>query len=124
VLYNGSSPAVSLEGNGVAVALKAPTELTLPSAAAGATGKPGNLIITNDSSAAVQIGAAGKITNFGITADHCANATLASRSKCLVTVEFKPADGTKGQLVSILSYGFRYGANSGSVNVSLKGKVK
>jgi len=124
VSYNGTSPSVSLAGDSVAVSLKAPASQTLPGASPGATGKPVSLTISNESAAMVQLGAPSKLTDFTITSDHCANGSIASKSHCVVTMEFTPAGGTKGQLTSILSYGFRYGANSGSVSVTLKGKVK
>ncbi len=124
VPYNGSSPTVSLEGDAVAIKLKAPSSQTLPAAPPGATGKPGNLIITNHSAASVQLGVPGKLTNFSIASDHCAGVSLMPSSKCVVTMEFAPAIGTTGQITDMLSYGFTYGANSGSVSVMLKGKVK
>ncbi|MGO9268318.1 MAG: hypothetical protein ACLQBA_26100, partial [Candidatus Binataceae bacterium] len=83
--YNGTSPAETLEGNGVAVTLKAPSSKTLPSADAGSVGKTANVTISNRSAATVQLGAASGLTDFTIIADGCANATLAPKASCVVT---------------------------------------
>lgn len=122
--YNGTSPSETLKGNGIAVTLKAPGSKTLSRAVAGAIGKAANITITNRSAATVQLGAASAITDFTIIADGCADASLAPKASCVVTVAFAPAIGTSGELTSVLSYDFTYGANSGSVAVTLRGKVE
>ncbi len=122
--YNGTSPAETLEGNGIAVTLKAPSSKTLPSTDAGSVGKTANITISNRSAATVQLGAASGLADFTIIADGCANASLAPKASCVVTVEFAPGDGTSGELTGVLSYDFIYGANSGSVATTLKGKVE
>jgi hypothetical protein len=122
--YNGTSPAETLEGNGIAATLKAPSSKTLPSADAGSISKTANITISNRSAATVQLGAASLLEDFTITDDGCANASLAPKTSCVVTVEFEPAEGTSGELTAVLGYDFTYGANSGSVAVTLKGKVE
>ncbi len=122
--YNGSSPSETLDGNGIAATLRAPSSKTLPSTAAGSTGKAANITIRNSSTAVVQLGAASGLADFTITPDGCANAILAPKASCVVTVEFAPPADTTGTLSSVLSYGFTYGANRGSVAVTLKGKVE
>jgi hypothetical protein len=122
--YNGASPAETLEGNGIAATLKAPSSKTLPSADAGSVGRTANITIRNSSTATVQLGAASALTDFTITDDGCTGSTLAPKASCVVSVEFAPADGTSGELTSVLGYDFTYGANSGGVAVTLKGKVK
>jgi hypothetical protein len=122
--YNGASPAETLEGNGVAVTLKAPSSKTLPNDEAGEIGKTGTITISNRSAATVQLGAASALEDFTITDDGCAETTLAPKASCAVTVEFAPAEGTSGELTSALGYDFTYGANSGSVAITLKGKVE
>jgi hypothetical protein len=122
--YNGTSPSETLEGDGVAVTLKAPSLKRLPGADAGSVGKTANIRISNRSAATVQLGSASGLADFTIITDGCANASLAPKASCVVTVEFAPADGTSGELTSVLGYDFTYGANSGSVAVTLKGKVE
>jgi hypothetical protein len=121
--YNGTSLSETLEGDGIAITLKAPSSKTLPGVGAGAIGKAESITISNKSAAAVQLGAASAIPDFMITADECANGSLAPKASCVVTVAFAPATGTSGELSSTLSYDFTYGANNGNVAVTLKGKV-
>ncbi|HLW71504.1 MAG TPA: hypothetical protein VKS22_12880 [Candidatus Binataceae bacterium] len=124
--YNGASPSETLEGNGIAVTLSAPKSVTAPSVAAGSVGKAKKITIHNKSTATVQIGAASLSANFQIASggDACANTALAAKGKCVVSLEFAPATGTSGTLPGTLAYNFTYGANSNSVSISLKGKVK
>jgi uncharacterized repeat protein (TIGR03803 family) len=124
--YNGNSPPETLAGNGIAVTLDVSGPKTLPGAKAGAIGKAAKITITNKSTATVLLGPAGPLSDFTIATDGdgCADATLKPGSKCVVTVQFAPGDGTSGELASTLSYGFTYGANDGDVSVPLKGKVE
>jgi uncharacterized repeat protein (TIGR03803 family) len=122
--YNGTSPTETLIGTGIAATLKAPSSKTLPSVAAGSISKAEDLTIANRSAAMVQVGAASTLSDFVITADGCANVSLAPKARCVVTLEFAPAGGATGTLSGVLSYNFTYGANSGSVATTLKGKVK
>jgi hypothetical protein len=111
------------EGNGIGVTLRAPRSRTLPSAAAGAIGRTRNITIRNNTAVTVQLGVAGSTPNFVITADGCANMALAPKTNCTVTVELAPPVDASGWLTNVLSYGFTYGANSGGVAITLKGKV-
>jgi hypothetical protein len=124
ILYNGTSPSETLAGNGLAVTLKAPKSVTLPSTAAGTVGKAKNLTIKNKSDASVTLGASSLSANFAIATDACANATLGPNADCDVTVQFTPGVGASGTLTRSLIYNFAYGANVGSVTISIKGKVK
>jgi hypothetical protein len=125
VPYNGTSPSVTLIGNGMAVMLSAQKSLKLPSTAAGTVGKARIVEIENNSHAAVtftgeQIGG-----NFTLNSDGCANGMiLGANAECDVTFRFAPPAGTSGTLTGGITFDFKYGANSGIVTISLKGKVK
>ena len=56
VSYNGTSPAVSLSGTGIAVTLKAPSKETFSPVAAGGTGKPKAIKISNPATVSVSLG--------------------------------------------------------------------
>jgi hypothetical protein len=123
--YNGTSPSETLSGNGLAVTLSAPKSVTLPSTAAGTTGKAKKVTIKNTSDATVTVGAATLSGNFIFAPDACTGATLTPNTgKCVATLEFMPVAGSSGPLTGTLSYPFSYGTNSGNVSVPLKGKVK
>ena len=60
-----------------------------------------------------------------ITADGCANGTtLAPKTECIEALAFTPPAGSSGTLSGAFIFDFAYGANGGSVTVSIKGKVK
>jgi hypothetical protein len=125
--YNGTSPSETLNGNGLAVTLSAPKSVTLPSTAAGTTGKAKKVTIKNKSDATVTLGTASLSANFTFASggDACTGATLAhDTGKCVATLEFMPVAGSSGPLTGTLSYPFSYGTNSGNLSVPLSGKVK
>jgi hypothetical protein len=123
--YNGTSPSVTLIGNGLAVTLQAPKSVTLPSTAAGTVGKAKIVEIKNSSDAAVTFTSNISGDSFIFNSDGCANGmTLEPNADCDVTVQFTPGLGASGTLTRSLTYNFAYGANVGSVTISIKGKVK
>jgi hypothetical protein len=123
VPYNGVSPARTLEGTGIAMALKAPNAKTLPGAPAGALGKAVTVTISNKHHVTVQLAGPIGLTNALITSDSCTNRPLAPEATCAVTLKFAPPAGSRKKLTDHLSYAFTYGANSGQVTVFLKGTV-
>jgi hypothetical protein len=123
--YNGTSPSVTLIGNGMAVTLSAPKSVKLPSAAAGTVGKAKIIEIENNSAAAVTFTGEQFGGNFTFNSDGCANGMiLGANAECGVTFRFAPPAGTSGTLTGGITFDFKYGANSGIVTISLNGKVK
>ena len=126
--YNGTSPAMSLSGTGIAVTLKAPKSESFTAVDAGVTGKAKNIELSNSSTVPVTLETAALGApdpgSFTIASDGCSGQVLAPKSKCTVAVEFAPPGTASGTQTSTLSFGFTYGANSGSVSTALKSKVK
>ena len=126
--YNGASPAMSLSGNGIAVTLKAPKSESFTAVDAGVTGKAKNIELSNSSTVPVTLETAALGApdpgSFTIASDGCSGQVLAPKGKCTVAVEFAPPGSASGAQTSTLSFGFTYGANSGSVSTALKSKVK
>jgi sugar lactone lactonase YvrE len=126
--YNGASPAMSLSGTGIAVTLKAPKSESFTAVDAGVTGKAKNIELSNSSTVPVTLETAALGApdpgSFKIAGDGCSGQVLAPKSKCTVAVEFAPPGTASGTQTSTLSFGFTYGANSGSVSTALKSKVK
>lgn len=128
VAYNGGSPAVALEGDGIAVTLTAPKSQSFAAVDAGAVGKPVSIALSNSSTVTVTLGTATlgvpDAASFTITSDGCSGQPLAPKGKCEVAVEFAPPAMASGAQTSTLSFGFTYGANNGGVSTALKGNVK
>ncbi len=129
VIYNGTSPAVHLQGNGIAAALKAPKSESFSAVAAGSTtGKPKNIEISNSSTVPVTLETAALGApdpgSFTITSDECSGELIAPKGKCPVAIKFTPPGAASGAQTSTLSFGFTYGANTGNVSTALKSKVK
>ncbi|MGA8791861.1 choice-of-anchor D domain-containing protein [Candidatus Binatus sp.] len=128
VPYNGTGPTVALEGDGVAVTLKAPKSESFTAVDAGVTGKAKNIELSNSSTVPVTLKTAALGApdpgSFTIASDGCSGQVLAPKGKCTVAVEFAPPGSASGTQTSTLSFGFTYGANSGSVSTALKSKVK
>ncbi len=129
VIYNGTSPAVGLQGNGIAVTLKAPKSESFSAVDAGSTtGKPKNVEISNSSTVPVTLETATLGApdpgSFTITSDECSGELIAPKGKRTVAIKFAPPGGASGAQTSTLSFGFTYGANNGSVSTALKSKVK
>jgi hypothetical protein len=126
--YNGGSPAMSLSGTGIAVTLKAPKSESFTAVDAGVTGKAKNIELSNSSTVPVTLETAALGApdpgSFTISSDGCSGQVLAPKGKCTVAVEFAPPGSASGTQTSTLSFGFTYGANSGSVSTALKSKVK
>jgi hypothetical protein len=128
VSYNGTSPMITLTGDGVAVALKAPTSLSLPTQTPGTTGKPKNMTLSNPNTVAVTLESASRSGNdpgsFAIASDNCSGRMLAPKGKCEIGVKFAPPGNANGTQTATLSIGFTYGANRGSASTSLTGKLR
>jgi hypothetical protein len=126
--YNGRSPSITLKADGTTVSLSAPKTKRFAKTAAGSTSKAKIIMITNKSTAAVQLESPAIGGDFTQVSgeDTCANTTLEpkSKGKCTVEVDFAPAAGSSGEQTGTLSYDFTYGTNNGSVSVALEGKVK
>ncbi len=124
--YNGRTASVSLTGNAIAAVISAPNFTALKGAKPGTSGLPKIITFRNGTAATITMGAAPIIDpNFAIATDTCSNTQLKFKATCKVAVEASPGSGTtKGQPLSgNLSYPFSYGANDGSVTISLKSSV-
>ncbi len=128
VSYNGASPAMSLNGIGVEVKLKAPSRETFSPVAAGAIGKSKATKISNPATVSVSLGATsiGGIdpTAFTITANGCTGTLAAKPGNCTITMEFTPGSGATGAQSATVGFSYTYGANGGSVSIPISGTVK
>ena len=128
VIYNGTSPAVSLAGDGIAVTLKTPKSTSFPPVSSGSLGTPRTIVISNPSTATVTLGTVemggSDMGSFKIASDQCSGLVLAPKGRCGIGVEFAPPGNANGSQSATLSLGFTYGANTGNVTGSLSGKVK
>ncbi len=128
VTYNGASPKVSLSGAGIAVTLKAPSKETFSPVAAGGTGKPKKIKISNPATVSVTLGITSiggtDPTAFTITANSCAGTLVAKPGNCTITMEFTPGSGATGEQSAKVGFSYTYGANSGVVSIPISGKVK
>ncbi len=128
VAYNGSSPGVTLMGDGIAVALKTSASLSLPEQAPGTIGKPKTLTLSNPNTISVVLGNASRSGSdpgsFKIASDTCSGHSLGAKGKCTIGVEFAPPANASGTQTATLGIGFIYGANSGSSSISLTGTLK
>jgi hypothetical protein len=127
VSYNGTSPTVSLSGTGIAVKLKGPSKVTFSSVAAGGTGTPKKIKISNPATVSVSLGATSVFgidpTAFTITANGCTG-TLAAKGNCTITMEFTPGTHATGAQSATVGSDYTYGANAGVVSVPISGNVK
>jgi hypothetical protein len=100
---------VALDGDGVAVTLKAAASTSFAAVAAGAgtVGKPKNIEVSNPSRVPVTLGPAmlggADPGSFAIVSDGCADQPLAPKGKCSVAVEFAPPKIASGAQSSSLS---------------------
>ncbi|HTW87565.1 MAG TPA: choice-of-anchor D domain-containing protein [Candidatus Binataceae bacterium] len=128
ISYNGTSPAVTLKGDGIAVALVAPKAESFTAIAAGAIGAAKTIKIRNPATVPVTLGSAMLVGSdpgsFTISSDACSGQPLAPAHACKVTIRFTPTLAASGAQSSVLSYDFSYGANDGNVSTALNGKVK
>ncbi len=128
VAYNGTSPVVTLAGNGISATLTAPKPTSLTPVAAGSVGKLKNIQFSNPSTVTLTFGTAtlggSDPASFKIASDQCSGKPLAPKGKCGIGIEFAPPSGANGLQSAILSFEFTYGANEGSVSTNLSGKVK
>jgi uncharacterized repeat protein (TIGR03803 family) len=128
VAYNGSSPAMSLDGTGIAVTLKVPSQEKFSSVAAGASGKPKMIKISNPGNVSVNLGTTSIGGNdpgaFTITANTCTGTLAAKPGNCTITMEFTPGSHTTGAQSATVGFSYTYGANNGSVSVPISGTVK
>ena len=118
VSYNGTSPAVSLSGTGIEVTLKAPSKETFSPVAAGGTGKPKKIKISNPATVSVSLGTTSiggsDPTAFTITANTCTGTLAAKPGNCTITMEFTPGSGATGAQSATVGFSYTYGANSRS----------
>jgi len=128
VTYNGTSPKVSLSGTGIAVTLKAPSQEKFSSVAAGGTGKPKAIKISNPATVSVSLGTTSISGNdpgaFTKMANSCTGTLAAKPGNCTITMEFTPKSGATGAQSATVGFSYTYGANTGSVSVSISGTVK
>ena len=126
--YNGTSPAVTLTGEGIAVALKASTSLALPAQAPGTIGKARGLTLSNPNTVSVVLGSASRsgadAGSFKIASDTCSGHSLAAKGKCAIGLEFAPPANATGTQTATLSVGFTYGGNPGGASINLIGTIK
>ncbi len=127
VTYNGASPTMSLSGTGIAVKLKAPSKETFSPVAAGGTGKPKAIKISNPATVNLGLGVTSIAdtdpTAFTITANTCTG-TLAAKGNCTITMEFTPGSGATGAQSATVGFSYTYGANTGVVSIPISGTVK
>jgi sugar lactone lactonase YvrE len=128
ITYNGPSPSVTLEGDGVAAELSAPKAESFAAVRAGTAGKPTMIVISNPSTVPVTLGTATlgapDSTSFTIANDQCSGQPLQPKGRCRVSIEFAPPAAASGVQSSALSFSYTYGANGGNVSTGLKGKAK
>jgi hypothetical protein len=128
VIYNGTSPAVTLKGNGTAVTLSFPKSRGLGTATAGTAGKSSTVVIRNPSTVPVTFGTAvlggTNPGSFGITGDQCSSEALAAKAKCDIVVQFTPGMAASGKQTATLSLGYTYGLNAGTVSTNLLGTAR
>ncbi len=128
VTYNGASPATSLNGIGVEVTLKAPSNETFSPVVAGATGTPKKITISNPATVSVNLGATSiggsNPTAFTITANTCTGPLPSNPSTCTITMEFTPGSAVVGVQSATVGFSYTYGANTGFVSVPISGTVK
>ncbi len=129
VTYNGAAPAaVTVSGDATPISLKAPAKVNFAQVAAGSTGNPRLVSISNPSkTASVQMGTANLSGPFTLASDTCSNASILPRGKCAIGLEFQPSPGSasKTTLAGALDIGFTYGSNGGSIpSITLDGKVR
>jgi hypothetical protein len=127
VSYNGTSPNVSLSGDGIAVTLKAPSKETFSPVPAGGMGKAKKIKISNPATVSVSLGATSiggsDPTAFTISANSCAG-TLAAKGNCTITMEFTPGASATGAQSATVGFSYTYGANDGNVSIPISGTVK
>jgi hypothetical protein len=128
VTYNGSNPAVRLEGNGVAIAVSAPASKLLSPVASPNIGNPSTIEVFNPSTVAVSLGTAvlggTDPASFRISSNQCSAMPLAAKARCSIGIEFAPINGATGLQRAILSMGFTYGANDGTVSTALVARAR
>jgi len=128
VTYNGMSPAVTLEGNGIAVTLKAPTREAFAPVAAGTIGKPKAIKISNPASVSVNLDTTSiggsDPSAFKIMANTCTGTLAPKPSNCTITMEFTPGSGATGTQSATVGFSYTYGANNGSVSIPISGIVR
>ena len=128
VTYNGTSPSMTLKGNGTAVALDFPKLRGLGAATAGTLGKSSTLAIRNPSTVPVTFATAmlggTNPDSFSITSDNCSSEALAAKDRCDVVVQFSPGMAASGKQTGTLSLGYTYGSNAGNVSINLQGIAK
>ena len=128
VSYNGTNPAVSLSGTGIAVTLKAPSKETFSPVAAGGTGKPKAIKISNPATVSVNLATTSVGGTdpgaFTITANSCTVTLAAKPGNCTITMEFTPGSGATGAQSATVGFSYTYGANDGSVSIPISGTVK
>jgi len=128
VAYNGASPAMSLSGTGLAVTLKAPSKETFSPVAAGGTGKPKAIKISNPATVSVSLGTTTiggtDPTAFTKTVNTCTGTLAAKPGNCTITMEFTPKSGATGAQSATVGFTYTYGANTGIVLVPISGTVK
>jgi len=52
------------------------------------------------------------------------HAILAAKSRCSIGIEFAPINGATGMQRAILSMGFTYGANDGTVSTAIAARAR
>ncbi len=108
--------------------LKAPSKETFPPVAAGATGKPETITISNPATVSVDLLTTSIGGNdpgaFKKTANTCTGTLAPKPGTCTITMEFAPPPGATGAQSATVGFGYTYGFNYGSVSVRLSGTVK
>lgn len=128
VTYNGSNPAVRLEGSGVAVAVSAPVSRLLSPVASPNIGNPSSIVVFNPNNVPVTLGTAVLVgtdaASFRISSNQCSATILPAKARCSIGIEFAPINGATGLQRAILSMGFTYGANDGTVSTALAARAR
>jgi len=119
---------MSLSGTGLAVTLKAPSKETFSPVAAGGTGKPKAIKISNPATVSVSLGTTTiggtDPTAFTKTVNTCTGTLAAKPGNCTITMEFTPKSGATGAQSATVGFTYTYGANTGIVLVPISGTVK
>ncbi len=108
--------------------LKALSKETFSSVAAGITGKPKRIKISNPATVSVNLSTTSIGGNdpgaFTITANTCTGTLAAKPGNCTITMEFTPGSGTTGAQSATVGFSYKYGANNGIVSIPIAATVK
>ena len=121
--YNGTAVQIAVKGSGAPVKASAPKVVNLGQSKLGAIGASRRVTVANHSN--VELDGLTLIPpqtpNFTLENDGCSGQPLLPKTKCSVTVQFRPATTTPGTISDEFGFSYSYGTNVDSVSVELRG---